>query len=542
MRHTIIITCLLLAINGLFAESSWAQQITNSNFIGNDSTNVIEILPGVQNMEFRKLDDSTELQILSGNVRLKQGRTLFYTDSCVVNSRLNIFEAFGKVHINDADTSHIYSDYLKYKIDKRYAYFNKRVRMTDGKGTLTTENLEYDVSTKIGIYKNGGKVVNQKTILTSKEGYYYADIKDIYFKKDVVLNDPGFHLKTDSLLYNTQTETARFISETIIRDSSNRTINTKDGFYNLKTKKAEFGRRPVIKDGGITISGNNIAMDDVTGISQVIGNGIIRDSVNNLTIIANEIFRNNKTESFLATKKPLMIIKQDNDSLFITADTLFSARLSDLKKSPKDSTRAFSKNKDSISKNMNDSNNRYFEAFRNVRVFSDSLQSISDSLFYSFKDSTFRLYKNPVVWANKNQITGDTIYLLTKNKKADKLEVIKNALMISQIDTDQFNQVSSYRIDAYFNTGNIDSLRAKQSVESIYYVIDEDNTYIGVNESKAEMMDIYFLKRELNRIVYRTEASGKIWPIREKSSSELRLKNFIWLEIKRPKSRFELFE
>lgn len=535
MRHKIIITGFLIAFLGLFAESSLAQQITSSNFIGNDSSTVIEILPGVQTMEFRKLDDSTELQILAGNVRLKQGSTFFYTDSCVINSRLNIFEAFGKVHINDADTSHIYADYLKYKIDKRYAYFNKRVRMTDGKGTLTTENLEYDVSTKIGIYKNGGKVVNQKTILTSKEGYYYADIKDIYFKKDVILNDPGFNLKTDSLLYNTQTETARFISETIIRDSSNRTIHTKDGFYNLKTKKAEFGRRPVIKDGGITISGNNIAMDDVTGISQVIGNGIIRDSVNNLTIIANEIFRNNKTESFLATKKPLMIIKQDNDSLFITADTLFSARLSDLKKSLKDST-------SSISKNATDSSNRYFEAFRNVRVFSDSLQSISDSLFYSFKDSTFRLYKNPVVWANKNQITGDTIYLLTKNKKADKLEVLKNAFMINQVDKDQFNQVSSYRIDAYFNAGNIDSLRAKQSVESIYYVIDEDSTYIGVNESKAELMDIYFLKRELNRIVYRSEVSGKIWPIREKSSSELRLKNFNWLEIKRPKSRFELFE
>lgn len=542
MRHKIIITCFLFAFQCLFAESSSAQQITSSNFIGNDSTTVIEILPGVLKMEYRKLDDSTELQILAGNVRLKQGSTLFYSDSCVINDRLKIFEAFGKVHINDADTSHIYSDYLKYKIDKRYAYFNKKVRMTDGKGTLTTENLEYDVSTKIGIYKNGGKVVNQKTILTSKEGYYYADIKDIYFKKDVVLNDPGFNLKTDSLLYNTQTETARFISETIIRDSSNRTINTKDGFYNLKTKKAEFGRRPIIKDGGITISGNNIAIDDVSGISQVIGNGIIRDSVNNLTIIANEIFRNTKTESFLATKKPLMIIKQDNDSIFITADTLFSARLSDLKKPLKDSTSAVTKNIGRNSKNANDSSNRYFEAFKNVRVFSDSLQSISDSLFYSFKDSTFRLYKNPVVWANKNQITGDTIYLLTKNKKADKLEVIKNAFMINQIDEDQFNQVSSYRIDAYFNAGNIDSLRAKQSVESIYYIIDEDSTYIGVNESKAELMDIYFLKRELNRIVYRSEVSGKIWPIREKPSSELRLKKFIWLEAKRPKSRFELFE
>jgi hypothetical protein len=32
----------------------------------------------------------------------------------------------------------------------------------------------------------------------------------------------------------------------------------------------------------------------------------------------------------LSDQKPLMIIKQNDDSLFITADTLFTARLSDL--------------------------------------------------------------------------------------------------------------------------------------------------------------------------------------------------------------------
>ncbi len=542
MRHIFIFTCFWIAVNIFLMHPLHAQQVSNSGYTANDNIRIIEILPGVRKLEYRKLNDSTEIQILAGNVKLKQGTTYFYSDSCVINYNLNIFEAFGKVHINDADTTNIYSDYLKYFIDKRLAFFNKKVRMTDGKGTLTTENLEYDINTKIGIYRNGGKVVNQKTILTSKEAYYYADIKDIYFKKDVILNDPGFQLKTDSLLYNTQSETARFISETFIRDSSNRTIQTKEGFYNLKTKKAEFGRRPIIKDGAITITGNNIAIDDNTGDVQIIGNVVIRDTAQGISILANEIFQNSKTESFLATKNPLMIIKQDNDSIFISADTLFSARLSDLSKPIADTSIKKTTGKVAVKTNPKDSTNRYFEAFRNVRVFTDSLQAISDSLFYSFKDSIFRLYQQPVVWANKNQITGDTILLYTKNKKADRLQVFENSTIINQIEADSYNQISSTRMDGYFRDGNIDSLRAKGLVESIYYLLDDDNAYTGVNESKSDIMDIYFQKKELFKVVFRSDVKGTIWPILQKKPSEMKIKNFSWKDDKRPKSRFELFE
>ena len=47
----------------------------------------------------------------------------------------------------------------------------------------------------------------------------------------------------------------------------------------------------------------------------------------------------------------------------------------------------------------NDSTNRYFEAFRHVRIYSDSMQAVCDSMFYSFHDSTFRLFDNPVIWS-----------------------------------------------------------------------------------------------------------------------------------------------
>ncbi len=516
-----------------------------------DTLVTVEILPGVRKLEMRKVNDSTQLQILAGNVKLKQGTTLFYCDSCVINNNTNTFEAWGNVHINDADTANAYANHLKYLIKKKLAYLDGNVKLTDGKGTLTTPDLEYDVDTKIGIYKNGGKVVNKKTTLTSKEGYYYTDLKDVYFKNNVILKDPAYDLRTDSLLYNTESGTARFVAETVIKDSSGRTIYTKEGFYNLNTGKAEFGRNPVMKDGAVTITGERVAFDDSTGIQQVEGNAVIRDTAQGTTIIAGVIYRNTKTDAILATRKPLMIIKQENDSIYITADTLFSARLTDLY-GKKDSLVRDTLIKDTLQgvklvrvdsvANKKDSSNRYFEAYRNVRIFSDSLQAICDSLFYSFRDSVFRLYDDPVVWAKDSQVTGDTILLFTKNKKPQRFEVFEKSFLVNRMDPEVYNQVKSSRMDGYFRDGNIDSVRARGYAECIYYIQDEDSAYTGINESKCDIMDIYFRNKELNKVVFRSSVTGTIWPIRQKKPSEMRLPNFQWLDARRPKTKYELFE
>ena len=60
------------------------------------------------------------------------------------------------------------------------------------------------------------------------------------------------------------------------------------------------------------------------------------------------------------------------------------------------------------------------QGFHHVRIFSDSLQAVADSLFYSGFDSVFRLYTDPVIWAVDRQVSGDTIYLYTKNKKPER--------------------------------------------------------------------------------------------------------------------------
>jgi lipopolysaccharide export system protein LptA len=506
-----------------------------------DTSQKVEILDYTRALTYKTVDDTTRLTIIVGTVKMRQGNTLFYCDSCVINNSIKVFEAWGNVKIVDSDTATVTSNHLRYLITPKLAYLDGNVKLTDGKAVLTTPDLEYDMETNIGTYRNGGKVVNKSTTLTSKEGYYFADVKDVYFKYNVLLKDPAYDIETDSLLYNTQTQETRFISQTTIKDSSGRVIRTREGYYNQQTGKAEFGQRPLIVDGKTTIRATTVTFDDSTGVSVAEGNAIITDTVQGTTILAGIIIRNKKTDAVIATRKPLMIIKQDTDSIFVTADTLFSARLSD--KFGMDSVITDTlKGIKEAAFNTNDSTNRYFEAYRNVRIYNDSLQAVCDSMFYSFKDSVFRLYDDPVVWAQKSQITGDTIHLYTKNKKADKVEAYENGFMVNENEPGVYNQIKSTRIDGWFIDGSIDSVRARGSAECIYFIQDDDSAYTGVNQSKSDIIDIYFANKELYKVVFRSEVTGTIWPIRQKGPSEMQLPNFKWLETRRPKSRVELYE
>ncbi|HTN37991.1 MAG TPA: OstA-like protein, partial [Arachidicoccus sp.] len=124
---------------------------------------------------FKKMTDSSQIRFASGKVEIRQNTTLFYCDSVAINSVTRIMEAFGHVHINDNDSINIFSDFMRYRGQERTAYLKNNVRLTDGKGTLTTSELDYDLNTKIAVYGKQGKLVSGKSVLTSQAGTYYGD-------------------------------------------------------------------------------------------------------------------------------------------------------------------------------------------------------------------------------------------------------------------------------------------------------------------------------------------------------------------------------
>ncbi|MDE3182097.1 MAG: LPS export ABC transporter periplasmic protein LptC [Bacteroidota bacterium] len=288
-----------------------------------DTVREFEIIRG-PSMRAIKIDSNTTIQTIAGGAIIQQGTTIFHSDSAVVNPVTHILEAFGNIEINQADTVHTYSQYLKYLGVEKIAYLKNKVKLTNKSGTLFTDDLDYNMQTGIGNFHNGGKIIEGKSVITSVEGTYYDDTKDIYFKKNVKLDEPQKQIRADSLLYNMQTRQTTFISPTNIK-TPEVDINTSNGTYDLNTGNAFFTNRATVKDSsGRLYSANTMALENKTGNAQLEGNAVIIDSAGGYTIIANQVFMNKKKNSFLATRKPVLIIKQKNDSTYIAADTIFS--------------------------------------------------------------------------------------------------------------------------------------------------------------------------------------------------------------------------
>lgn len=559
MRKAFLICLTLLS----FARNSYAQF---SPPHATDTVRKIQIIRGLRERGIM-LDSVTQLETIAGQTILREGKTLFESDSVVYNSRLSTIESFGKVHINDADTLNIYAEYLKYVGNDRTAFLKKNVRLSDKKGTLLTNELEYNLRTGIGIYRKGGKVVNGKTVLTSDEGTYYSDFKEVHFKKNVKIKGPDNTVTADSLIYNTITEKVTLTGPTHIKNKGT-AIYTTEGTYDLRSGNAFFANRTMIHDSsGRSYQADRIAIDNKSGVTEMEGNAIIKDSANGIIVLGNQIFLDTRTNTFRATKKPVMIIKREKDSTYISADTLFSGitkrektvftgrKKTTNKKAAADTsltgvtlvdTSAELPDTLKQSRNINlssDTTVRYFIAFRNVRIFNDSLQSVCDSLFYSDQDSIFRLFRDPAIWSSKTQVTGDTIYLFTKNKKAERVYVFNNGMIINKTLGGKYNQMAGKTINAYLLNGSINYCRVKGSpAESIYYLLDKANSFIGMNRETADVIDLYFQNDDLHKVMFVNNAKGRLFPIRQIPAPDNYLKNFSWQEKRRPKNKLELFE
>jgi lipopolysaccharide export system protein LptA len=543
MRLSIAIFLLGL-FSSLMASAQVAQGTTDTLQNGNK---IIQIL-AARELQFLQQDSAHNFTIAVGNVRIKQEKTLFYADSVVVNRFDNSMEAFGNIHINDADSVHTYAQYLKYIGNTKKAQLRKKVRLTDGSGTLTTEELDYEVSQKIGVYRNGGKLVNKKTTLTSEQANYYGDTRDVIFTRKVVLVDPEYTIRTDTLQYNTQTESIRLSSPTRIVDSSKRIILTRNAYFDRKNKKGFLYERSQIIDTAYTFTADDMALDDSTGRGEFRGNAVYRskDSTEGFDLIANNIKVDRKKDILLATIQPLLLIKQKGDTTFVAADTLYVARLIDLRKTREVPVIRLPNKKDTLLTNKKvpvDTTAKYFEAYSHVKVYADSLQGVGDSLFYASDDSTFRFFKSPVIWAKDNQILGDTIYLFLKNRKPELLTVFENALAINKIDsTFYFNQLRGTRMQAFFEDGEMYFMSAKGSAENVYYFQDEQKHFISVNKSTCDVINIYLENNKPQKVSFLNKYEGTAYPMRKADHEGLKLRKFKWLDSIRPKSKADLLQ
>ena len=467
---------------------------------------------------------------LLGNVIFRHQNATMFCDSAYLYRNENRLEAFNNIKIKQGDSLDLTGKRLLYNGDTKMAQVFDDVVMKDRKMTLSTSQLDYDMKNDIAFYTDSAHIVDGENILTSKLGYFYSDTHDLYFRTNVLLVNPKYTMNCDTLKYNTLSKTAYFLGPTYIHSTDN-IIYCENGWYNTETQKSNFKTNSYLQTKEQKLKGDSVNYDRNKGIGKVYGNVLIEDTTNNLLINGDYGEYHELTDSSWVTGHAMMTQIYDGDSLFLHGDTLLAIGTGN-----EDSTQISQKKK-----------NLY--AFHKVKLFKKDLQGVCDSLVYNQSDSTIRLYNLPVLWSGLNQLTADTITLQTSNSEISNIFLINNSFISAKADSDttesidstRYNQIRGKNMTGFLQENKLYKINVNGNGQTIYYAKNNKQKNFAVNRAECSDLVIYIEENKVKSITLLNEPDGTLYPIRQLSISELRLKGFSWFGQKRPQTKEDIF-
>lgn len=453
---------------------------------------------------------------LTGSPVFEHDGAYLYCDSAWLNEVTNNVDCFGRVRIKSSDTLNLYGKFLHYDGNARIATIRENVRLVDKQTTLSTDYMVFDRNSGIANYTSGGKMVNGDNVLTSKRCYYYTNQKLMYFRDDVVLTNPEYKINCDTLKYNTVSRISYFLGPTIIKGKDNY-IYCEDGEYDRVNSKSRFSINALLVDKNRRLTGDSLYYDDKLKYGKAIRNVVMTDTSQHVVVKGNyaEYFKN-LGYTFI-TENAVAILGQDKDTLFIHGDTL---------KATFDTTK---------------NETRELFAYNNTRFFRKDIQGACDSLYYNFADSVINMYRMPILWSDKNQLTADTIKIFTGEKSIKQMNLYSLAFIVSRDSTTTYNQIKGRNMVGYFKSNELDYIDVLGNAETVYYVREDDKSLMGVNAAQGSRLRLYVVDSKIDRILYLDKPKGSLMPETDLTPEQKILKGFLWREIERPLSEKDIF-
>ncbi|WP_430934374.1 OstA-like protein [Saccharicrinis sp. 156] len=454
-----------------------------------------------------------DVQVLIGNVKFTHETAVMFCDTAYRYILDNKINANGNIHIIQNDTLHLYGRRLNYDGNTGLAQVREDVRLVNKDVVLTTDYLDYDRVNNFAYYFNFGKIVNKENTLTSKKGYYYPATDQVHYKDSVVATNPKYIIKSDTLIYHTETKVSNIEGPTFIISDSN-TIYAEAGYYDMQHDVALLKENAYV-EGEQLLKGDTIYYDRASGYGEIFNSMELHDTTNNLIIKGDYGFYNEITQDALATLNAELLQIYNKDTLFLHADTLQAVPLED-------------------------GEQKLIKAYRKVKYFRSDMQGRCDSMVFDSRDTTNTFYYDPIMWSMGNQLTADVIKMYTKNEVLDKVDLIDRSFIISEEDTGRYNQVKGKLMTGYIRNNEIYKIDVNGNAQSVYFPKDREYV-IGVNRAECSNMTLYLTQRMVDQITMRVSPNGNMNPPYLVPDENLRLEGFYWLDAFRPKSKEEIF-
>ena len=226
------------------------------------------------------------------------------------------------------------------------------------------------------------------------------------------------------------------------------------------------------------------------------------------------------------------------DSLLMQRDSLAGAdslALAGVDSLAADSLAVDSLALDSLAVNA-DTVRRMMYGYRNVRIYRNDFQAVCDSLVGVGVDSTLHLYVDPVLWSQQNQITSEVMDIYTLNGSLDRANFVGRPIMVSQVDTAYYNQISGKEMTSWFADNAIYRHDVNGNVETIYFLQSEPGA--PVNDMfviRSGSASFYIEDQQVVTMTYREQNEYSMFPMNKRpESQEMYLKEYKWLPERRP--------
>uniref|UniRef100_UPI0039A4153C OstA-like protein n=1 Tax=Ornithobacterium rhinotracheale TaxID=28251 RepID=UPI0039A4153C len=460
--------------------------------------------------------------LFSGNVVFEHKGAILRADSAVFYQQENYFEAFSNVQINNQKYN-ITAGYVQYNGNTETAVAEKYVVLRDDKQTLYTDRLDYDRKSNKAYYTTGGTIVSKDSKITSQSGEYDISTKTNTFDGNVIIDNADYYIDGDNVKYNSGEGLVQFLGKTTIQNKKNRGqyIKTTRGSYHLNKKEAFLKDRSTVYSDKKSITADDLYYNQLTGQGEGAGD-VFLDDPEERRFIKGEIAKFYKElDSAFVTQNALAVRAFENDSLYLHADTLLATK------------------RDSMG---------LVRAFHNAKFFKSNAQGKSDSIVYSEKTSSIGLFKEPILWSDAKQITGDTIlvYINTKYEQLDSIQVRNNAFAMAQRDSinpKDFNQIRSKNMTAMFKNDSIEWVQAFGNAQSTLFLEDENKKtkqkeLLGINRSDCGIIEATFEEQKMEIISCKIGQQSKLYPPTDFPEDQQYLPGFLW----RGKERFKRWQ
>ena len=441
-----------------------------------------------------------------------------WCDVAIFYQKENRLRAIGNIRMKQGDSVQMVARKLDYDGNTKVAKAREKVVLRNAQMTLTTDTLYFDRQAQQAYYNTSGRVVDSANTLTSRIGRYFMDIKKYQFQDSVFIRNPDYTVESERLDYYTNSKNVYMYGPSTITGETYKMYSER-GFYDTKIERGYGVKNTRIDYNNRIIEGDSVYFDKGSDFASATNNIVVTDTLNKGVIRAHyaEVFK--KKDSVFATKRPVAINLVEQDSVYIHGDTLMVTGKPEA---------------------------RILRAFRNAKFYKTDLSGKCDSIHYTQTDGVTQLIKNPILWNLENQMTGDSIHLISdkETNKLDSLKVMNNAFVISldSISQKGYNQAKGKDLFGKFEDNALRIVDLVKNTEVIYYMYNDDQELIGINKTICSAIRMTLANSDIEEITFLTNPDGDIFPESELPENSRKLKGFIWRGDERIRTKDDIFD